>query len=329
MPARRHAAAVALALAAVAAGPATRPAAPPTVRSPWGHTLPLAFDDEFAGVPDPADPGRLTVDPTKWSTTFWQGSSERTLTGNGEAQYYMDGGYGGKRDVPVAARPDPFAFGPGGLTISAFKVDRRLWDNYWMGERRPFCSGLLCSDHHFTLEHGYVVARVQWPADRGAWPAAWLLPDADPALGYDPKDHPWPPEVDFLEAFGHNPRRYDYNIIVPEGDGHTPMGISYNTPGVDLTKDAHEYGFEWDEHTSVFTFDGREVARCPTPPSLNRPFYLLVNLAVGGTWYGQEMSARHTPAKPWQVDEATMPWHMRCDYVRAYAEPTAVGRPKP
>ena len=45
---------------------------------------------------------------------------------------------------------------------------------------------------------------------------------------------------------------------------------------------------------------------------------LLVNLAVGGQWYSQEMTAAGTPAKPWQVDEASMPWKMQCDYVRVY-----------
>ena len=64
--------------------------------------------------------------------------------------------------------------------------------------------------------------------------------------------------------------------------------------------------------------DGKIWARTNTTESPRRPMYLLVNLAVGGKWYSEEMSAAKTPAKPWQVDEASMPWKMQCDYVRVY-----------
>jgi len=46
--------------------------------------------------------------------------------------------------------------------------------------------------------------------------------------------------------------------------------------------------------------------------------YLLVNLDAGGKWYSEEMSTAKPPAKPWEVDEATMPWKIECDYVRVY-----------
>ena len=46
--------------------------------------------------------------------------------------------------------------------------------------------------------------------------------------------------------------------------------------------------------------------------------YLLINLAVGGKWYAEEMTAPARPPKPWEVDEASMPWKMECDYVRVY-----------
>ena len=48
--------------------------------------------------------------------------------------------------------------------------------------------------------------------------------------------------------------------------------------------------------------------------------YLLINMAVGGTWYSQEMKAAAHDYKAWQVDETTMPWKMHLDYVRVYQE---------
>jgi len=68
----------------------------------------------------------------------------------------------------------------------------------------------------------------------------------------------------------------------------------------------------------VWTFDGQVWAKYDTPPSMNRPMYLLINLAVGGKWYSEEMRQAGTPYKPWEVDEATMPWMMKCDYVRVF-----------
>lgn len=306
-----------------AAGPttgpaATAPAVPQSMTSPLGHTLSLRWHDEFDAVPDPD--GTPYVDGSKWQTTFWQGSGERTLTGNVEAQYYMDRHYGGKGNLPVARRPDPFSFAtPGVLTISATRVPKDLWANYGMGEQRPFCSGLLCSDHRFTFQYGYVQGRFQLPANRGAWPAFWLLPD-DPKLGKDtdPKAHPWPPEVDVFEFFGHRPTTHTAGLIPAKGEPKPTFTFGYDPAKVDLTKDFHTWGFEWDADRCVWTLDGHVWARGTVPASLHRPFYILVNLAVGGHWYSEEMRNRKTPADPWQVDESTMPWQMRCDYVRVY-----------
>lgn len=61
---------------------------PETILSPLGKKMTLKFHDEFDGVID--KDGQPYIDRSKWKTTFWQGSSCRTLTGNGKAQYYMD-----------------------------------------------------------------------------------------------------------------------------------------------------------------------------------------------------------------------------------------------
>ena len=46
-----------------------------------------------------------------------------------------------------------------------------------MGKERCFASGLLISDKHFTFQYGYVEGRFKLPANRGAWPAFWLMGD--------------------------------------------------------------------------------------------------------------------------------------------------------
>jgi beta-glucanase (GH16 family) len=307
---------LALHAAAQEKAPATTQASSPpqTIVSPLGKKMSLKFNDEFDAVP--ASDGVPYIDLKKWQTTFWQGSSERTLVPNGEAQYYMDRDYGGKNKIPIEQRPNPFSFPtPGILTISATRTPKELWGNYWMSEQRCFSSGLLISDKRFTFKYGYVEGRFKLPANRGAWPAFWLLPN-DPSKP-EPKNHPWPPEFDIFEGFGHRPTTFSTNLIAPKTE-KTKVGQFMHDVGEDLSKDFHTWGFEWDENTAVWTFDGRELTRATITPAFRVPMYILVNLAVGGTWYSQEMQKAGTPAKPWEVDEASMPWKMECDYVRVY-----------
>ena len=287
---------------------------PQEITSPLGKKMSLKFDDEFNAVTD--KDGQPYIDRSKWKTTFWQGSSERTLWGNGEAQYYMDKDYGGRGEVPRAEWFNPFSFEEDGvLTISATKVPEKYWRNWWMGKERCFSSGLLISDGHFTFKYGYMEGRFKLPNNRGAWPAFWILGD-DPSLGKPDIAHQWGPEVDAFEFFGHRPLKHSAGVVTRKGEAKS--FIKYNEVGFDITQDFHTWGFEWDDKHMVWTFDGKPWLNGDTPASMNRPMYLLVNLAVGGNWYSQEMTAAKTPHKQWEVDETTMPWKMKCDYVRVY-----------
>ena len=306
---------------------------PKTITSPLGKPMTLKWNDEFDAVKD--TDGQPYIDRSKWQTTFWQGSSQRTLLGNGETEYYMDKDYGGKGNLPVAQRPNPFSFEtPGILTISATKTPKELWANYWMGEGRCITSGLLDSDRRFTFKYGYVEGRFKLPMERGSWPGFWLLPDDVPVSNQpepDPKTtgtgfwytkddikaHPWPPEIDILESLGIWKTKFDTGYIAPKGE-KIKVSQWMHDAGANLSDDFHTWGMEWDENNIVWTFDGKIIAHGNVSPSFRRPFYLLVNLAVGGNWYSQEMKAKGTPYTYWQVDWDSMPWKMQCDYVRVY-----------
>ena len=105
---------------------------------------------------------------------------------------------------------------------------------------------------------------------RGTWPAFWLLV-TNPANGPDPvKQHPWPPEIDMFEMFGHRPTKYTTGYIGRKGE-KTKVSQWMHNAGVDLSKDFHTWGLEWDENNIVWTFDGKTVAHKPSPPhSVNR-----------------------------------------------------------
>ncbi|BCM90675.1 endo-1,3-1,4-beta-glycanase ExsH [Abditibacteriota bacterium] len=304
--------------AAAAPAPLKAVAVPQTITSPLGHPMSLAFDDEFDAVKD--RDGQPYIDRSKWQTTFWQGSSQRTLWGNLEAQYYVDKDYNGEGSIHPEANGtlNPFSFEtPGILTISAWKTPKELWGKFYMGEQRPFSSGLLISDKRFSFQYGYMVGRFKLSSNRGAWPAFWILGD-DSSKPLEAEAHEWGPEVDAFEFFGHRPTKHSGGIHGRDGD-KASFTFGMNEVGIDLTKEFHTWGFEWDKDTCVWTLDGKEWARGNTPASLNRPMYLLLNLAVGGQWYSEEISNQlKTLTKPWEVDETTMPWKMQCDYVRVY-----------
>lgn len=301
-------------------------AIPQTITSPLGKPMKLKWNDEFDAVTD--TDGQPYIDRSKWMTTFWQGSSQRTLLGNGETQYYMDKDYAGKNNIAVDQRPNPFSFEtPGILTISASKTPEALWGNYWMGQGRCITSGLLVSDRHFTFKYGYVEGRFKIPMERGSWPAFWMLGDTLPAdqqaqitnqlTPGQIKAHQWPPEIDILESLGIWKTKFDTGYIAPKGEKIKVSQWLHDT-GTNLSDDFHTWGMEWDENNIVWTFDGKIIAHGNVTESFRRPFYLLVNLAVGGNWYSQEMKKRGTPYTYWQVDWDSMPWKMQCDYVRVY-----------
>lgn len=292
--------------------------APAEITSPLGHPLKLGFHDEFDGVPAPDLGLDRYIDETKWMPTFWQGSGERTLKDNLEAQYYMDARYGGAGNIPVAERPNPFVFAqPSVLSIEAFKVPPEQWANYWMDKTRCFASGLLCSSGRYSYRFGYWETRVKLPANKGSWPAAWLLPDS----------HAWPPEVDKFEAFGHRITKHSSGIIVPKGEklpgtnddaGWFQMHDPALPSGAPLSDDFHRFGLDWTPTEMAFVLDGNIWARRPTPTSFIEGglFYLLLNMAVGGKWYMQANEGNAPNA--WTVDEASMPWRLDLDYTRVW-----------
>jgi beta-glucanase (GH16 family) len=291
---------------------------PLSIVSPLGRTMQLKFHDEFDAVPD--KDGCPYIDRTKWQTTFWQGSGERTLLSNLEAQYYTDKDYTGRGEAGLKPALNPFSFEkPGILTISAAKAPKEVWPNFWMNDQRCFTSGLLISDGRFTFKYGYIEGRFKLPASRGAWPAFWLLSD-EPSLGGPAKAHEWPPEIDIFEFMGHWTNKFDSTLITTKGrsDRVNDWTLRYHQAGFDISKDFHSWGCEWSAQEVVFVFDGKIWARGKTPPSMRRSMYILINLAVGGKWYSEEMSKTSTPCKPWEVDESSMPWKLECDYVRVY-----------
>ncbi len=152
----------------------------------------------------------------------------------------------------------------------------------------PYSSGMIASFDRFTFVYGYVEMRARIPSGQGLWPAFWLHLNDDNKTG----------EIDIFEVLGHQPHILFMSYHLPE------LGqFWFNGP--DYSQDYHVYAVDWEPGSLAWYVDGIERARVEhaTP---SEPMYILVNLAVGGTWPGSPNASTHFPA------------YYDVDYIRVY-----------
>jgi beta-glucanase (GH16 family) len=172
--------------------------------------------------------------------------------------------------------------------------------------RGGFTSARITTEGRFAFRYGTVEARVKVPAGRGLWPAFW-------ALGADlPRDQ-WPKngELDLMEVIGSKPSVVYGSIHGPEGRHRDYAITEQATSRVPLNRGFHVFGALRIPGAIQFELDGRpyaSVTRADLSAAqrwvFESPFFLLLNLAVGGTWPGSPDASTRFPAV------------MRVDWVR-------------
>jgi beta-glucanase (GH16 family) len=135
------------------------------------------------------------------------------------------------------------------------------------------------------------------PAGRGLWPAFWLLGDNIDAVG-------WPAsgEIDAMEMLGHDPRTV-YGTLHGPADGEAgELGSSFVAPR-SLASGFHTFAVSWSPNSITWLLDGRayatvgpEIQQRGWSSVFDRPFHLLLNLAVGGNWPGSPDASTRFPA---------------------------------
>ena len=272
----------------------------------------LVWDDEFEGT---------TIDTTKWG--FDRGSYLKTGPdqwqpgwGNGELEFYT-------------ARPENAFVADGMLHIKAIK------ESY---KGSQYTSARLKTRDLFNKKYGRFEFRAKLPTGKGVWPAIWLLPADDQKYGA------WAAsgEIDIMEARGQEPNKVlgtlHYGSHWP-ANAHS--GADYVFPQGQGIADFHVYALEWepgeirfyvDDHlyqtqnfwwSSAETDGPKGVAPSneselnPWPAPFDQPFYITLNVAVGGQFLGNP-------------DRTTaFPVEMLVDYVRVYDKTAGYGSPKP
>ena len=239
----------------------------------------MTFAEEFNSLSASASGSGTT-----WKTTYKIADQLRTLSSNKEAEYYSDASVG----------VNPFSISNGILDITAAPGSNPL--------HLAYNSGLLTTAQSFAQQYGYFEMRAQLPAGQGFWPAFWLLP----------ADGTWPPEIDILEMLGKDPTTAYFSLHSTTSPT-TTMGVGLLP---DLSKGFHTFALDWQADRMRWYVDGNEVAEAATPADMQRPMYMLLNLAVGdtGSWAG-----KYDPALPTA--------HMLVDYVHVWQTGTAPPAP--
>ncbi len=265
----------------------------------------LVWSDEFNG-PDGSAP-----DPAWWTYDLGVGGDG---WGNHELEYYTE-------------RPENVSIEDGNLVITARRETfTGPADPGANGQgrsqstvTRQYTSARLKTQGLFSQTYGRFEARIRIPSGQGIWPAFWML-------GYDVDKVHWPGcgEIDIMENIGKEPSKVHGSL---HGPGPNGLGTDDMTAGFILRDEKHHtdrvfnfadafhvFAVEWEPEMIRFYVDS-ELYFTATPRGMphgtgwvfDHPFFLLLNLAVGGNWPGSPDSTTQFPQQ------------MLVDYVRVYA----------
>ena len=274
----------------------------------------LGWSDEFNGT---------SINTANW--TFDYGS----LRVNNEVEYYCGPAGDPKNQPPCdSANPNAYADGNGHLIIQAFQISSNAspYSNSWTSAR-------LKSQSLQTPQYGRVESSMKLPIGAGIWPAFWALGTNIDTIG-------WPNcgEQDYMEnvpaSAGQGPGVISSTLHGPTYSGANGLSKQYHFPaGEEVDTAYHTYGAIWSPSMVQFYVDdpaniffvrtASDVPGGANQWAFNRPFFLLLNLAIGGTgsWPGPPDSTTPNPAI------------MSVDYVRQYtASPLpapSLGTPAP
>ncbi|MER8016836.1 RICIN domain-containing protein [Streptomyces griseoluteus] len=254
--------------AALVGAAAVGPARADTAAAP--AVAAATFSDSFDG------PAGSAVDGSKW--TLETGDN----VNNHERQYYTSGTNNAALD------------GQGHLVITAKRENPA---NYqcWYGSCQ-YTSARLNTSGKFNAQYGHVEARMKIPRGQGMWPAFWMLGT--------PVNWPDSGEIDVMENVGFEPSTVHGTIHGPGYSGSGGIGAGYSLPNGQAFADAfHTYAVDWAPDSITWTVDGNVYQR-RTPADLggrtwvfNKPFFLILNLAVGGYWPGDPDGSTQFPAQ--------------------------------
>ena len=197
----------------------------------------------------------------------------------------------------------------GKLVIKAIKSEKNGKDYY--------TSGKVTGQNKTDFTYGKVVVSAKVPEGQGLWPAIWMMPTDEDHYGQWPKCG----EIDIMEVLG-NDVSTAYGTL-HYGEPHGEQQGTWGLTGQTYADSFHEYSVEWEPGEFRWYIDGNLYNTVndwftavqgedekPYPAPFDQPFFVQLNLAVGGTWPGN-------PDATTDFDKA----EFEVDYVRVYQKP--------
>ena len=238
------------------------------IEIPDGYTLVWHDEFDYTGLPNSSD---------------WKYQTGDGGWGNQELQDYVAGAYNGTNIADVS---------DGTLKIHAKKLDGKVR------------SARLNTRKGWT--YGWFEASIKLPVGKGTWPAFWMMPS---------NYRSWPEdgEIDIMEEVGYHPNWCSATIHCTRynnGGSATEHAEKYISTG---QTEFHVYALEWTSEKMTFYQDGKSILTYKNNGQgyaywpFDAPFYIILNLAWGGTWGGAQ-----------GIDESCLPATMEVDYVRVF-----------
>jgi beta-glucanase (GH16 family) len=238
------------------------------------RSLRLVWQDEFEG------PANQLPDANSWNFDLGRGP-DGDGWGNRELQSYTNS-------------PDNVSLdGQGNLNITALNAG-------------GFTSGRITTKGKVEQKYGRIEARIKLPYGPGLWPAFWML-------GSNIDTAPWPQcgEIDIMEFKGQEPNIIHGSMHGPGYFKDEPITKTFGFVDDRFDFEFHIFAIEWDENSVDYYVDNELYQRIrkedvPGEWVFDEPFYILLNVAVGGSFVGFPSSKTVFPQK------------MVVDYVRIY-----------
>jgi len=246
-----------------------------------------------------------TTTPTKYGGALTVAAGVISIPATAEVG---GNGWGNNELETYTARSENAFQSNGSLVIKAIKEQFTGSDNI----TRQFTSARLITKNKFSPQFGRFEARIKLPFGQGIWPAFWML-----GSNIDTVNWPTCGEVDIMENIGREPSIIHGTIHGPGYSGGNGPSASFTLPNNQrFADDFHNFAIEWEPNVVRFYCDGI-LYKTRTPADIpgktwvfDHPFFIIVNLAVGGTW----------PGNP---DATTVfPQQLLIDYVRVYQRTT-------
>lgn len=177
-----------------------------------------------------------------------------------------------------------------------------------------YTSGRVNTQGKHDFKYGIIQASIKMPKGKGFLPAFWMMPTDENLYGQWPRCG----EIDIAEVLG-DATKTAYGTI-HYGNPHNENQSKFNLKSGDFSSEFHNYAVEWKPGEMIWYVDGEIIGRAKDwytateglgevtfPAPFDQPFYIILNLAVGGNWPGN-------PDDTTDFDKASM----EVDYVKVY-----------